>query len=41
VNNKLKMTWNDGSNMQVHDKPQSATDGILTDFKTKEFLISI
>jgi len=41
VNNELKMTWNDGSNLLAHDKPQSATDGILKNFKTQEFLISI
>ena len=41
VNNELKMTWNDGSNMQVHGRPQSVTDGLITNFKTQEFPISI
>jgi len=41
VNNDLKMTWNDASNTQVHDRPQSATDGLLTDFKTQELPISV
>jgi hypothetical protein len=41
ANNELKMTWNYGSNMQVHDKTQSETNSLLTSVKTKEFRISI